>query len=33
MLVNDELIVEIVTPRSDEPAAPGKVGEVVVTRL
>ena len=27
MLVNDELIVEIVTPGSDEPAAPGKVGE------
>jgi phenylacetate-CoA ligase len=33
MLVNDELIVEIVTPGTDEPAAPGKVGEVVVTRL
>ena len=32
MLVNDELIVEIVTPGTDEPAAPGKVGEVVVTR-
>ena len=33
MLVNDQLIVEIVTPGTDEPAAPGKVGEVVVTRL
>jgi len=33
MLVNDELIVEIVTPGTDEPAAPDKVGEVVVTRL
>ena len=33
MLVNDELVVEIVTPGTDEPAAPGKVGEVVVTRL
>ena len=33
MLVNDELIVEIVTPGTDEPALPGKVGEVVVTRL
>jgi len=33
MLVNDDLIVEIVTPGSDEPAAAGKVGEVVVTRL
>src|SRR5271155_546747 len=33
MLVNDELVVEIVTPGTDEPAAPGKVGEIVVTRL
>ena len=33
MLVNDDLIVEIVTPGTDEPAAAGKVGEVVVTRL
>ena len=33
MLVNDELIVEIVTAGTDEPAAAGKVGEVVVTRL
>ncbi len=33
MLVNDELTVEIVTPGTDESAAPGKVGEVVVTRL
>ena len=33
MRVNDELIVEIVTPGTDEPAAPGKVGEVVVSRL
>ena len=33
MLVNDELIVEVVTPGTDEPAALGKVGEVVVTRL
>ncbi len=33
MLVNDDLIVEIVTPGTDEPAPAGKVGEVVVTRL
>src|SRR5208282_3491071 len=33
MLVNDDLIVEIVTPGTDEPAAFDKVGEVVVTRL
>src|ERR1700719_1702809 len=33
MLVNDDLTVEIVTPGTDEPAAAGKVGEVVVTRL
>jgi phenylacetate-CoA ligase len=33
MLVNDELIVEIVTPGTGESVAPGKVGEVVVTRL
>ena len=33
MLVNDDLIVEIVTPGTDEPVATGKVGEVVVTRL
>jgi phenylacetate-CoA ligase len=33
MLVNDELIVEIVTAGNDEPAAAGNVGEGVVTRL
>ena len=33
MLVDDDLIVEIVTPGTDEPVAAGKVGEVVVTRL
>ena len=33
MLVNDDLIVEIVTPGTDEPVVAGKVGEVVVTRL
>ncbi len=33
MLVNDELIIEIVTPGTDEPAAAGRVGEVVVTKL
>ena len=33
MLVNDDLVVEIVTPGTDEPAAEDKVGEVVVTRL
>jgi phenylacetate-CoA ligase len=33
LLVNDDLIVEIVTPGTDEPAAADKVGEVVATRL
>src|SRR5271166_2051961 len=33
MLVNDDLIVEIVTPGTNEPAPDGKVGEVVVTKL
>ena len=33
MLVNDDLIVEIVTPGTNDPAPDGKVGEVVVTRL
>ncbi len=33
MLINDDLTVEIVTSGTDEPAAAGKVGEVVVTRL
>jgi phenylacetate-CoA ligase len=33
LLVNDDLIVEIVTPGTNEPAPPGKAGEVVVTRL
>ena len=33
MLVNDDLIVEIVTPGTNDPAPAGKVGEVVVTRL
>ena len=33
MLVNEDLIVEVVTPGTDEPVAAGKVGEVVVTRL
>jgi phenylacetate-CoA ligase len=33
LLVNDDLIVEIVTPGTDDLAPPGKVGEVVVTRL
>jgi phenylacetate-CoA ligase len=33
MLVNDDLIVEIVTPGTNEPAPAGKVGEVVATRL
>ena len=32
-MVNDDLIVEIVTPGTDEPAPKDKVGEVVVTRL
>ncbi len=31
--VNEDLIVEIVTPGADDPAPEGKVGEVVVTRL
>jgi phenylacetate-CoA ligase len=33
MLVNDDLVVEIVTPGSNDPAPAGKVGEVVGTRL
>jgi phenylacetate-CoA ligase len=33
MAVSDALLVEIVTPGGAEPVAPGKVGEVVVTRL
>ena len=33
MQVNDDLIVEIVTPGTDDPAPEGSVGEVVVTRL
>ena len=33
MLVNDDLIVEIVTPGTNDPAPEGDVGEVVVTRL
>jgi phenylacetate-CoA ligase len=33
MVVNDGVIVEIVTPGSDDPAPAGRVGEVVVTRL
>jgi phenylacetate-CoA ligase len=33
MLVNDELVVEIVTPGTGEPVGPDKVGEVVATRL
>jgi phenylacetate-CoA ligase len=33
LLVNDDLIVEIVTPGTGEPAPEDKVGEVVVTRL
>ena len=33
MLVNDDLIVEIVTPGTNDPAQDGRVGEVVVTRL
>src|SRR5208337_1036058 len=31
--VNDDLIVEVVTPGANDPAPEGKVGEVVVTRL
>lgn len=33
MMINEGLIVEIVRPGTGEPAAPGDVGEVVVTRL
>jgi phenylacetate-coenzyme A ligase PaaK-like adenylate-forming protein len=33
MAVSDALLVEIVTPGGADPVAPGKVGEVVVTRL
>ncbi len=33
MLVNDDLIVEIVTAGANDPAPEGRVGEVVVTRL
>ncbi|MEN2989425.1 phenylacetate--CoA ligase family protein [Tistrella sp. BH-R2-4] len=33
MLVNSRLIVEILTPGTGDPVAPGAVGEVVVTRL
>jgi phenylacetate-CoA ligase len=33
MLVNDDCLVELVTPGSNDPAPAGKVGEVVVTRL
>jgi phenylacetate-CoA ligase len=33
LMVNDDLIVEIVTPGTDAPAPRDKVGEVVVTRL
>jgi phenylacetate-CoA ligase len=33
MLVNDDLVVEIVTAGTNEPAPAGKAGEVVVTRL
>src|SRR5271165_689061 len=33
MLVNDDLIVEIVTPGTNDPAPTGKVGEVVASRL
>ena len=33
MLVNDDLIVEIVTVGTNDPAPAGKVGEVVVTRV
>ncbi|MCV6574986.1 MAG: phenylacetate--CoA ligase family protein [Cohaesibacter sp.] len=31
MLVNEDIIVEIVRPGTDEPVAPGEVGELVVT--
>jgi phenylacetate-CoA ligase len=33
MVVNDGIILEIVTPGTGDPVAPGKVGEIVVTRL
>ena len=33
MVVNEGLILELVKPGTDEPAAPGEIGEVVVTRL
>jgi phenylacetate-CoA ligase len=33
MVVNEGIILEIVTPGGGDPVAPGKVGEVVVTRL
>jgi phenylacetate-CoA ligase len=33
LMVDDDLIVEIVTPGTDDPAPAGKVGEVVVTKL
>jgi phenylacetate-CoA ligase len=33
MRVNDGVILEIVTPGTGDPVAPGKVGEIVVTRL
>ncbi|MBL8572500.1 MAG: AMP-binding protein [Hyphomicrobiaceae bacterium] len=33
LIVNEDIIVEIVRPGSDEPVADGEVGEVVVTRL
>ena len=33
LLVNPDLVVEIVTPGTNDPAPEGKVGEVVVTRL
>ena len=33
LLVNDDLVVEIVTPGGNDPMPEGKVGEVLVTRL
>jgi len=33
MVVNEGIILEIVTPGGGDPVAPGKVGEIVVTRL
>jgi phenylacetate-CoA ligase len=33
MAVNDGLVLEIVTPGTGDPVAPGRVGEVVITRL